>query len=63
MPKVIRRKRDIGVETMLKVKTGLSTIKLYEGKNAMCDEKKLKIKSKLTNMEHANKTGFVIGTN
>ena len=43
------------------VKTGLSAIKLHQGKNKICNEKNLKIKSKLTKMEHANKTGFVIG--
>ena len=63
VPKVIRRNRCVGVEIMLKVKTGLSTIKLNEGQNAMCDEKKLKIKYKLTKMEHTNKTGFIVGPN
>ena len=48
---------------MLKVKTGLNTIKLYEGQNTVCDEKKLKIKSKLTKMEYTNKIGFIIGPN
>ena len=32
VPKVIRRKRHIGGEIMLKVKTGLSSIKLHERK-------------------------------
>ena len=63
VPKVIRRKRHIGGEMMTKVKTGLSTIKLYQGQNKICDEKKLKIKTKVTNMEHANKTGFIIVPN
>ena len=44
VPKALRRMRCIGGEIMLKVKTGLSTIKLYKGQNAMCNEKKLKIK-------------------
>ena len=45
----------------LKVKTGLSAIKLHEGKDKICNEKKLKTKTKLTKMEHENKTGLIRG--
>ena len=40
VPKVIRRKRHIGGEMVLKVNTGLIAIKFHEGQNTICNEKR-----------------------
>ena len=45
----------------LQVKTGLSAIKLCQGKNAIHNENNLKVMSKVAKMEHATKTGFIVG--
>ena len=63
VPKLIRRKKHILGQMMMQVKTKLTAVQLHEGQKQTRDEHKLKIMTKVTNMEHTNRTRFVAGPN
>ena len=59
----MRRKKHILGQMMAQVKTGLSTMQLYQGQHKMCDEDNLEIMSKVTKIKCTIKTGFILGPN
>ena len=48
---------------MAQAKTELSAMQLCQGQHMTCNENKLKIMSKGTQMEHATKISFILGSN
>ena len=60
-PRVIRNKRCVKVETIVRLKTGFNAYKLYMNQRKYCDSNRIKIATKRTKDEYTKKIGFLSG--
>ena len=61
IPNVVCEKNCMLVEMIVSLKTVNSTIQLYSNQRKMCNDKKMKLMAKRTDMEHVKRIGFIVG--
>jgi len=61
-PKVIKRKKQVKVETIIHVKILLKAYGLYMNQKEYCDINELRVITKNTGLEYTKKIGFLSGT-
>ena len=61
-PKVVMRKKQVKVETIIHVKTSFKAHGLYMNQKEFCDSNEIRIIKKNTGLEYTKKIGFLSGT-
>ena len=62
-PRVTKRKKNHIVEAFCSVMTKFSAYDLHKTQKERCEEQKIGMSSKETDMEHVKRLGFIIGPN
>ena len=61
IPKIVKRKKYISVETIVQVKTKASAYGLYQNQKDYCDQNNISIIGKRTGLAYTKKVGFLSG--
>jgi len=61
-PRIIKKKQSVLAEMMVFVKSNNTAYNLYQDQKEFCDKYLIKISTKRTMMEYANKIGYLTGT-